>query len=250
MQINKFTKKKNGMYNILLEDDSTITVYEDIILKYDLLLKKKIDDDLKNKIMKENEIYVAYNMAIKYITTRMRSKNEVTSYLSSREFSKDTIAKVIIMLEKDRYIDDISYAEFFINDKINLSNDGPNKIVNELLNRGINKSIIEDKISLFKNDLELEKINKIADKLINTNRNKSSYILKNKINNYLINLGYTKSLINDVLSSKDFSDDSDIYKKEYNKVYNKLAKKYSGKELEYKIRQKMYNLGFRNNDDF
>ena len=38
-----------------------------------------------------------------------------------------------------------------------------------------------------------------------------------------------------------------IYKKEYDKVYKRLSRKYSGSELEYKVKQKMYALGFTNN---
>ena len=38
-------------------------------------------------------------------------------------------------------------------------------------------------------------------------------------------------------------------KKEYQKYYNKLSKKYKGKELEYKLKQKMYSLGFNINNE-
>ena len=39
-------------------------------------------------------------------------------------------------------------------------------------------------------------------------------------------------------------DDKELVKKEYDKIYKKLSKKYSGSELEYKVKQKMYSLGF------
>ena len=41
-------------------------------------------------------------------------------------------------------------------------------------------------------------------------------------------------------------DDNDIYKQEYDKLYRKLSKKYEGKLLEYKIKEKLYQKGFRN----
>lgn len=246
MQINKFTKKKNSMYEITLEDKTTLLIHEDLILKYDLLLKKKIDDVTRNKILEENQIYEAYNLAIKYISSRMRTRKEISNYLAEKDISLNASDEVISMLEKEKYINDLEYAVAFINDKINLSNDGPLKIVNELVNKGIKKEIATDKIAVFTPSLELERIKKITDKLINSNHNKSSYVLKNKIIDYLVNLGYTKSLIEENLSKKDLSDDYSIYKKEYDKVYNKLSRKYSGSELEYKVKAKMYSLGFRN----
>ena len=39
MNIKKFVKKKDGMYSLELEDDSKTLVHEDLILKYDLLLR-------------------------------------------------------------------------------------------------------------------------------------------------------------------------------------------------------------------
>ena len=39
--------------------------------------------------------------------------------------------------------------------------------------------------------------------------------------------------------------DSSLREKEYNKLYNKLSKKYSGRELEYRIKQGLYQKGFR-----
>ena len=54
MKIIKFTKKKDGMYSLLLEDNDLILVHEDLILKYGLLLHKEIDDDIRFQIEQEN----------------------------------------------------------------------------------------------------------------------------------------------------------------------------------------------------
>ena len=77
MKINKFIKKKNDMYNIILEDGRVLVAHQDLILKYDLLIKKNITDDIKNIIEEENLIYIAYNLALKYIANKMRTKKEI-----------------------------------------------------------------------------------------------------------------------------------------------------------------------------
>ena len=69
-------------------------------------------------------------------------------------------------------------------------------------------------------------------------------MLKNKILNSLINKGFYRDDIIECIDSFNF-DDSEIRKKEYNKIYNKLSQKYNGKELEYKVKEKMYQKGFR-----
>ena len=44
MQISKYKKLKNNIYEVTLENDEKIKLYEDVILKEELLLKKEIDD--------------------------------------------------------------------------------------------------------------------------------------------------------------------------------------------------------------
>ena len=40
-------------------------------------------------------------------------------------------------------------------------------------------------------------------------------------------------------------DDSISYQKEYDKLYKKLSRKYEGATLEYKIKEKLYQKGFK-----
>ena len=88
------------------------------------------------------------------------------------------------------------------------------------------------------------KLKKIIFKKIKTNHNKSAKVLKQKLLMDLINNGFHQDIIKEVLNNIDISENEEIAKKEYQKYYNKLSKKYSGKELEYKLKQKMYSLGF------
>lgn len=245
MQINKFVKKKNDMYNIVLEDGTVLVAHQNLILKYDLLIKKSITNELRNIIEEENLTYIAYNIALKYIANKMRTKKEIKEYLLKKEVDETIANNVIEMLENDSYIKDETYAVAFINDKINLSNDGPNKILRELVDKGIDQSIAFSKIEIFDKETQKEKIKMITDKLIKNNKTKSTYFLKNKIIEYLSNLGYDKSLILDAINNISFVENNNIAKKEYEKIYKRLSRKYSGKELELKIRQKMYSLGFK-----
>lgn len=246
MKILKYEKKRNGMYQVFFDNGNDIDISEEIILKYDLLLKKEADNKLIDKMLEENKIYIGYNLAIKYISTKMRSKKEIREHLSKKEIDKDSINEIINILIKNKYIDDDSYAKAFVNDKILLTNDGPYKIKNKLIELGINDNSINKALELFDIDTQKEKITKIAKKLVSTNRNKSASILRNKIIIYLVNLGYERAVINSVLSTIEIKNDKDIEKKEYEKIYNKLSRKYSGKDLEFRVRQKMYALGFTN----
>ena len=60
MKIKNFKKKKDGFYQITLENTLTITIHEDLILKYELLLKKEISLEDMASLEKENQIYMGY----------------------------------------------------------------------------------------------------------------------------------------------------------------------------------------------
>lgn len=246
MKITKYEKKKNGMYQIFFDDGFNVDIHEEIILKYNLLIKKQATNFEIEKMLDENKKYISYNLAIKYLSVKMRSKKEIKEYLLKKDIEFETIDEVIKLLEKDHYLDDYTYSKAYVNDKILLSNDGPYKIKNKLLDLAICEDAINKALTVFNEDIQLEKIDKLVTKYINSNRNKSVYSLKNKIFENLTNLGYSKSLINDVIDKTSFNDDKDIAKKEYTKIYKRLSRKYSGSELDYKVKQKMYALGFRN----
>lgn len=244
MKIEKYVKRKSDCYEIVLEDGNKILLHEDLILKYELLLKKEIDFSQINKLLKEQNNYLAYDKAIKYIGKRMRSCFEVRIYLEKLEIEQHIIDDIIQKLNNQGYLNDKDYCMCYVKDRINLSNDGPHKIINHLRQNKISADIINSSIAFFDKELQHEKINKLISKQIKSSGSKSSYTIKQKIVNNLINLGYDKSDIISLLSEYDI-DDSDSYKKEYDKLYNKLSKKYSGKELEYRIKQKLYQKGFR-----
>jgi len=243
MIIKKFTKSKNGMYLLTMDNNEKIKVHEDLILKYGLLLSKEISDDLIENINIENRVYEIYDMALEYINTKLRSRKELREYLIKKEYDVVSIDDVIDILSKQGYLDDKIYANSYVHDKILLSSYGPNKIKDDLKKLGIPDLIVNESILCFNEELEKERVIKLIDKQKKSNRNKGPLVLKKKIQIYLINLGYSSNIINQCLNSMDFKT-KDIYEKEYQKIYNKLSKKYSGKELEYKLKQKLYQKGF------
>lgn len=244
-KIEKFSKQKNGMYLLTLEDGNKIKIHEDLILKYELLLHKKLDDTLLETIYEENQVYIVYEVALKYLNIRLRSRKELYEYLSKKGYTKDIINIVLEKLVAQGYLDDRIYAISFVHDRVLMSSYGPNKIRGELEHFGISNEVIDNALNSYNESLEKERIEKLINKQIKSNHNKGAMLLKKKIQAYLLNLGYTSTLVNESLNGKKLVTE-DLYQKEYEKLYNKLRKKYSGKELEYKLKQKMYQKGFNN----
>lgn len=242
MKIEKYKYLGNGKYKISI-DNNEYVIYEDIILKYSILGKDTITKKELDECLKDNDFYEAYYKSVSYIKTRLRSEKEIRKYLS-KYYSNKIIASVIERLTKEKYLDEDIYTDAYIMDQINLKVSGPIKIENELVKLGISKDVIEKHLQIFTKDEQYQKIRKVIKKEINLNKNKSEVMLKNKLLKSLIDKGFFKEDILSCIEEFEF-DDSKIYEIEYKKAYDKLSKKYSGRELEYKVKEKMYQKGFR-----
>lgn len=241
MKIEKIKKTKSGKYILELDNNEKIKTYDEVILKNNLLFNKEIDSELLNKLNIENNYYEVYNKVMKFISTKMRSELEINKYLDKLQFKEKE--KIINDLKRIKLINDDIYIKAFISDKITLTLNGPYKIKKELLEHNIDEDKIDQELSKIDSEIYYERINKLINKKIKTNKNKSIYLLKQKIVNELIDLGYSKDMILEVLNNFTINE-IDIIKKEYDLLYKKLSKKYQGSELQYQIKNKLYSKGF------
>lgn len=243
MKIEEIKKQKNGKYKITFESGEVLNTYDDVILNNGLLFHKDVDSLLFNKLNEETKYYDIYNKTIKYIEKKLRSKKEIEVFLDKNEIGSNDKKKIIDKLESINLINDKLFANAYFQDRINLSSDGPYKIINELKKNNISDDIIlsiEEKID---NDAIYEKLNKLVLKKIKSNRNKSNYMLKQKIVVDMINLGYEKSMIIDIINENIDNNNSAI-QNEYKKLFNKLSKKYDDEELNRMIKNKLIQKGF------
>lgn len=243
MKIIKYKKNSNDKYKIYLDDGRELLLYEDVILKFELLLKKEIYEDDLIEIELVNQESDVYHVALESINHRFKSVYDTREFLIKKDYPLDLINSAISKLESQGYLNDRLFTKSYINNQIVASNKGPYKIKRELSEHRVDSNIIDEELVVFDEDTQLEKIKKVATRLYNSNRNRGGSVLKKKIFSDLNNLGYDNFVISKVVDNFDFSNNNDIAKKEYDKLYKKLSRKYSGKELEYKIKEKLYLKG-------
>lgn len=238
----KSIKKKGSEYLIIL-DDETLKVNEEVLINNNILYSKKLSNKDIKKIKEETVYYENYSKALKMINRKMRSEKEIRKSL--KDISKEEVDKIIDKLKEINLLNNEVYAESYVNDKINLSLDGPYKIKKELELNDIESEYIEKALEKFTQDLIDEKLEKLINKKLKTNKD-TEYIFKQKIALYLLNLGYSKEDINSHL--ENIKIDNSSLEKEMEKIYNKLKTKYEGYTLKNKLKQKLYLKGFNNDE--
>ena len=204
MKIEKYKKIKDNKFRLTFDNGTVLDIYEDVILKNNLLYKKEIDICLLNEIENDNNYQMVYNIALKYIDVRLRSIYEIEVYLKNKGYSLEIIERTIDKLKKNKLLDDEVFTKAFIKDKINFTSMGKFKIINELSKVKVNADIIDKYIYEIDEEIWYEKINKLVNKYLKCNRKYSGFVLKNKIYLYLIKLGYDKNFVINVLNNYEF----------------------------------------------
>lgn len=245
MKIKNYKKIKNDCYKICFEDSSKeIILYDAIILKYNLLLKKEISTKELAQMQKENEKYLCYVKAIKYLNYKNRSKKEIREFLKKQEFSLEDIENTIKKLEEENFIKEEEYIKMFVHDQLLLTNNGPKKIFRKLIELGFSEEKIKSYLVSISKEEWQKKLEHLISKKINANKKDGSRKMKEKILYSCIKDGFLKEDIIEILDKKELPKNDSALLKESQKLYKKLSIKYNDKELWYQLKGRLLNKGF------
>ncbi len=242
MKIEKYKKLKSNKYEVVI-DDIKVKLYDDVIVKFQLLRKKELTIEEFEEITEYNDRLEAYYKSLRYITRKLRSEKEIWKLLD-KDFSKEIIKETIERLKNDGYLNEELFLKSYINDQINFGTYGPNKVKDDLIKLGFSEEVANERVNNISDDIWLDKISKIINRRVSSNRTYGVYKLKEKIVYDLSRMGFYKWMIEDVLDGYTLSTDISVVRKEYMKLYNKLSKKLDGSDLDYQIRMKLFQKGF------
>lgn len=243
MQIIKYTKKGSNKYELTLKDNTKLLVYTDLILEYNLLIRKNLDTNTLKEIKSANLKLECYYKTLKYLKNT-KCTSEIKNYL--KDYSSNIVDYTIKRLTKEGYLNDNNYIKSYINTKINLSNDGYYKIYYYLKNKDLDETIIKNYLNDIEDNIWLDKINKIVNTKLKSNTKYSNNLLISKIKTYLKMLGYQDYLINIALDNinLDTSKEDENLEKDYLKLFNKYKNKYEKNKLNYILIGKLYQKGY------
>lgn len=243
MQIIKYTKKGSNKYELPLKDNTKLLVYTDLILEYNLLIRKNLDTNTLKEIKSANLKLECYYKTLKYLKN-IKCTSDIKNYL--KDYPSNIVDYTIKRLTKEGYLNDNNYIKSYINTKINLSNDGYYKIYYYLKNKDLDETIIKNYLNDIEDNIWLDKINKIVNTKLKSNTKYSNNLLISKIKTYLKMLGYQDYLINIALDNinLDTSKEDEKLEKDYLKLFNKYKNKYEKNKLNYILIGKLYQKGY------
>jgi len=244
LQVTNITKLK-VKYKIDLENGKHFYVSEDTIIKYGLIKKIDLTREQLKEIIAHESIESAYSKAVHYLQFGLRTKQDIREYLQKKEIANNVIDKAIEKLIEIGYLNDNHYVEAAVTDYFNLNLKGPYWIQRKLLEKGLDKDVIEENIAkICTEEAMIEMLYKIIEREYKVRRETKTQKLYTN--------GFTSDIIRKVFDIffEDYEDENEdenedeILDEHFRRAYQSYSRRYEGYALKQKLIEKLIRDGF------
>lgn len=199
MKISKIeSQRKKNRYNIYVDEDFSLGVSDDVIVKYNLYVGMEVDDDFIQDILVSEEENKVLNYALNLLSYRQRSEKELVTSMNRKDYNEQHIEKTITYLKDNNYINDLEFAKSFVYDKINLNKYGPERIKYDLIVKGVSRDIMDEVIVIDRGD-QINMAREIAYKKIWSYKNDDKRNIYRKMSSFLQRKGFSYDIISRVV---------------------------------------------------
>lgn len=203
-------KKNQDRVNIYVDEKFFMAIYKELVFTFNLKKGDNIEEDHLRQILKDEMFLKGKNKALNILSKANQSEKKIREKLGG-DFEKDVIDEVLDFLKKYNFINDNELASKIVTTNVNLNKYGKNKIKQNLYNKGIEKSAIDEAISEIDVDAEFENALYLAEKRYARVKNEDPKKAYAKVANHLAYKGFNYDIIKSVLNK--------IFKSDYNDDY-------------------------------
>jgi len=196
-------KRNKNRVNVYVNEDFLFACSAEIIYNYGLKSGEKIDIDKIKTIIEEDNYIKCKNDALHSIERAYKTEKQVVQKLLAKGYEKSTIEKAILFLREYNFLDDSKFADMYVKEK--LVSQGRNKIKYSLMQKGLDESLIKEKLQNIDKEKEGDSLERIGmlkyQQLIK--REEDARKIYKKLGDYLMRRGYpwdeVKSFLNRTL---------------------------------------------------
>lgn len=246
--ISKITpQKRQGRYNIFINDTFAFGVDEEVLLKFNLTKGFHITKELQEKIESEESYYKAYQRTLNYLTYSLRSEKQIRDYLRKHEVDQYS-DRMVEHFKKLKLLDDLNYAESYVRTMANVNRKGPRNVEMDLKQRGIADDKIMTALEEYSYEQELENAYFLAEKRWRRTKKDSRVQAIQKVKQYLVGKGYSFEIADEVIDQMDTDKDEDAeynaLAKQADRAIRRYSRKHEGYELSQRLKRFLYSKSF------
>lgn len=200
-------QKRPGRFNIFLDSKYAFSVAENVLVRMRLYKGRELTGEDLEEIFREDDLEKAVGLALDYLSYSLRTEREVRNRLAREEMEDDVIDAVISRLAGMNLINDREYAGSYVRTMAKTSDKGPRIIADKLREKGVSRCDIEDALTEYTDEMQLDNALKLAEKTATRNRRLSFRQLEGKITQTLIGKGFSQDTASRVREELDLTED-------------------------------------------
>ncbi|MBR5336397.1 MAG: RecX family transcriptional regulator [Lachnospiraceae bacterium] len=147
-------KKNKNRASIYIDDEFAFGIHVNVV--YDLGLRSgmEIDEDLRRRIISEEERKNARGYALKLIGYRSRCEAEVRRKMREKCYSEEITEDTISYLTDNGFLNDEEFVRLYIESKLDINKYGLNRIEYNLKGMGISRDVIRKCLAEYSEDVD------------------------------------------------------------------------------------------------
>ena len=202
-------KKNEDRVNIYVNDEFFTAFFKELVFTFNLKKGDEIDEKYLKSILSDEMYLKAKNKALNILSKADQAEKKIREKLST-DFEEDTINRVIEFLKKNNFINDNLLAQKIVNTNLNLNKCGKNRIKQNLYNKGLDESAINEAMSDIDSDAEFDNAMYLAKKRYERVKNEDKRKVYQKLSQHLAYKGFNYDIIKRVLNKLLNYDEYDI----------------------------------------
>jgi regulatory protein len=191
----KVQKKNPERLNIYLDGEFAFGLSR--IVAAWLSIGQELDQSQVDSLLAKDEIEVAYQRALKFLSYKARSAHEVQQKLSQVGFSEEVINIVVDRLLTKEYLDDKKFAELWVENRSAFRPRSYRVLSWELKQKKISEDIIQDVLQ--NADAEINLAEAAAQKYLRRLENLDYETFQKKMSGFLARRGFSYSIVKQVV---------------------------------------------------
>ena len=192
-------KKSEDRVNIYVDEKFFMAIYKELVFTFNLKKGDIIEEDNLREILKDEMFLKGKNKALNILSKASQSEKKMREKLKD-DFDEDTIDDIVDFLKKYNFINDNELASKIVTTNVTLNKYGKNKIKQNLYNKGLERSSIDEAISEIDQDVEFENALYLAEKRYERVKKEDPKKAYAKVANHLAYKGFSYDIIKSVLN--------------------------------------------------
>lgn len=191
-------QKKSGRVNVYLDGEFAFGIDLDNLVRFGIKVEKEFTTEEINKIIHEAEFQKTFIKLLNYSTLRPRSEKELFDWLKRKKVPEKIYKRLFDRLKRLELLNDEKFAQWWVEQRLEFKKKSIKELKYELLQKGIDKNIIENVIS----SVDIDEL-----KLAIYQYNKSKYkwnkfdsrVKIEKVSAFLVRKGFNWDIIQNVI---------------------------------------------------